>query len=38
MVTFIQTSDNVARKYIWNVKVPTKEVVPLSAYAREISK
>jgi hypothetical protein len=38
MVTFVQTSDNVVRKYIWNVKVATKEVVPLSAYAREISK
>lgn len=37
-VTFLQASDNVVRKYIWNVKVMTKEVVPLSAYAREISK
>ncbi len=38
MVTFVQTLDNVARKYIWNVKLGTKEVIPLSAYAREISK
>lgn len=38
MVTFVQTLDNVARKYIWNVKLGTKEIVPLSAYAREISK
>ncbi len=38
MVTFVQTLDNVARKYIWSVKVATKEIVPLSAYAREISK
>jgi hypothetical protein len=38
MVTFVQTSDNVVRKYIWNVKMATKEIIPLSAYAREVSK
>ena len=38
MVTFVQTADQVVRKYIWNVKVATKEVVPLSAYAMSISK
>ncbi len=38
MVTFVQTLDNTARKYIWNVKLASKEIVPLSAYAREISK
>ncbi len=38
MVTFVQALDNVPRKYIWNVKLATKEIVPLSAYAREISK
>jgi hypothetical protein len=38
MVIFVQTADNVARKYIWNVKLTTKEVVPLSAYAMSISK
>jgi len=38
MVAFAQTADNVVRKYIWNVKVATKEVVPLSAYAMSISK
>jgi hypothetical protein len=38
MVTFLHVPDNQARKYIWNVKVATKQVVPLSAYAREISK
>jgi hypothetical protein len=38
MLTFIQTLDDVVRKYIWNVKVATKEIVPLSAYAREITK
>jgi hypothetical protein len=38
MVIFVQTGDNVARKYIWSVKMTTKEVVPLSAYAMSISK
>ena len=38
MVTFVQTADQVVRKYIWNVKVATKEVIPLSAYAMSISK
>jgi hypothetical protein len=38
MVTFVQTADNIVRKYIWNVKVATKEVIPLSAYAMSISK
>jgi hypothetical protein len=38
MVTFVQTADNVARKYIWNVKVSSKEVTPLSSYAMSISK
>lgn len=38
MVIFVQTADDVARKYIWNVKMTTKEVVPLSAYAMSISK
>jgi hypothetical protein len=38
MVTFLHAPDSQARKYIWNVKVATKQVVPLSAYAREISK
>jgi hypothetical protein len=37
-VTFVQTGDQVVRKYIWNVKVESKTVIPLSAYAREISK
>jgi hypothetical protein len=38
MVTFAQAADNVLRKYIWSVKVATKEVIPLSAYAMSISK
>lgn len=38
MVIFVQTADDTARKYIWNVKMTTKEVVPLSAYAMSISK
>ncbi len=38
MVTFIQTADNVVRKYIWDVKLESKEVRPLSAYAMSISK
>jgi hypothetical protein len=38
MVTFLQTADSVARKYIWNVKVSSKEVTPLSSYAMSISK
>jgi len=38
MVSFVQISDNTVRKYIWNVKLATKEVVALSSYAREISK
>ena len=38
MVTFLQTADNVARKYIWSVKVSSKEVTPLSSYAMSISK
>lgn len=37
-VSFLQTSDNVVRKYIFNVKIETKAIMPLSAYAREISK
>ncbi|MBZ5496864.1 MAG: hypothetical protein LAP85_10720 [Acidobacteriia bacterium] len=37
-VTFVQTSDNIVRRYIWNVKVMTKEVVPLNFYAMGISK
>jgi hypothetical protein len=37
MVTFVQT-DGTVRKYIWNVKLASKEVVALSSYAREISK
>jgi hypothetical protein len=37
-VTFVQTADNAVRTYIWNVKVESKTVTPLSAYAREISK
>jgi len=38
MVAFVQTADDVVRKYIWRVKVGTKEVSPLSAYAMAISK
>jgi hypothetical protein len=38
MVTFMQAADNVVRKYIWNVKVATKEVIPISFYAMSISK
>jgi hypothetical protein len=38
MIAFLQTADNEVRKYIWSVKVATKEVVPLSSYARGISK
>lgn len=38
MVTFVQAADNVVRKYIWNVKVATKEVTPISFYAMSISK
>ncbi len=38
MVTFLQSSDKVARKYIWSVKVSSKEVTPLSSYAMSISK
>lgn len=38
MVTFLQTSDKVARKYIWSVKISSKEVTPLSSYAMSISK
>ncbi len=38
MVTFIHVADNEARKYIWSVKLATKQISPLSAYAREISK
>jgi hypothetical protein len=38
MVAFVQTADDVIRKYIWNVKMTTKEVIPLSAYAMSISK
>jgi hypothetical protein len=38
MVSFLQSADNQARKYIWSVKLATKEVVPLSSYARGISK
>jgi hypothetical protein len=38
MVTFLQTADNVARKYIWSIKVSSKEVTPLSSYAMSISK
>ncbi len=38
MVTFAQTADNMTRQYIWSVKVSTKEVTPLSSYARSISK
>jgi hypothetical protein len=37
-LSFVQTADNGIRKYVFNVKVQTKEVMPLSAYAREISK
>lgn len=37
-VTFVESADNVVRRYIWNVKVESKAVMPLSAYAREISK
>lgn len=38
MVSFVQTNDGTVRKYIWNVKPETKEIVALSSYAREISK
>lgn len=38
MVTFVQTQENTVRKYIWSVNLTTKVIVPLSAYAREISK
>ena len=38
MITFTQAADNQVRKYIWSVKVSTKEVLPLSSYARSISK
>lgn len=38
MVTFLQTADHVARKYIWSVKLSSKEVTPLSSYAMSISK
>ncbi len=38
MVTFLQASDKVARKYIWSVKISSKEVTPLSSYAMSISK
>jgi hypothetical protein len=38
MVTFVQVADNVARKYIWDVKLESKEVRPLSSYAMSISK
>jgi hypothetical protein len=38
MVTFAQTADGVAVKYIWSVKAMTKEIVPLSSAARSISK
>ena len=38
MVTFVQAADNVVRKYIWNVKVATKEVTPISFYAMSISR
>lgn len=38
MVTFLQAADNAKRQYIWSVKVSTKEVTPLSSYARSLSK
>jgi len=38
MVTFVQASGNVPQKYIWRVRVQSKEVVPESSLARSISK
>ncbi len=38
MVTFVQPGGNVPQKYIWRVRVQSKEVVPESSLARSISK
>jgi hypothetical protein len=37
-VTFEHVSDGTVRDYIWKVKLPSREIIPLSAYARALSK
>jgi hypothetical protein len=38
MVTFVQAAGDVPQKYIWNVKLSSKEVIPVNSLAMSISR